>query len=209
MQIELSNVSKHFNYSWIFKGLNYTFEAPNIYAITGTNGSGKSSLLQILSGFLSPSKGTLYYKLDGHHLTYENLYEHLTLTTPHLALLEEFTLAEHLAFQSQFKKPLEGHDVTSIMETCGLKKHRDKTLKHFSSGMIQRLRLALAFFFESKVILLDEPTSHLDRNGIEWYKELIKEYQQERLIIISSNVEEEYGFADHVLNIERHKKVKA
>lgn len=201
MQITLDRVGKHFNFSWVFKKLDYTFEAPGIYAIVGNNGSGKSTLLQIISGFLSPSKGQLKYARNNETIPQEILYQYLTLTTPHLELLEELTLKEHLKFQQQFKPPLRGLDTSEIMELCGLKKHQNKPLKYFSSGMLQRLRLALAIFFESNVVLLDEPTSHMDRNGIEWYKQIVKDYQRDRLLIISSNVKEEYDFANGVLSI--------
>lgn len=202
MKITLDQVGKHFNFNWIFRKVNYAFEAPSIYAITGNNGSGKSTLLQIISGFLSPSSGTLgYYHYNGAVLSKDTFYQYLTLTTPHLELLEELTLEEQLKFQNHFKNPLNGMDSQKIMGICGLRKHRNKPLKYFSSGMLQRVRLALTLLFESHVVLLDEPTSHLDRNGIEWYKYLIKGYQKERLIIISSNIQEEHDFADHVLSI--------
>ncbi|MBP8249426.1 MAG: ATP-binding cassette domain-containing protein, partial [Chitinophagales bacterium] len=61
MKITLNNLSKRFNYEWIFRDINYTFESRNAYALIGPNGSGKSTLLKILSGQLSPSLGTITF----------------------------------------------------------------------------------------------------------------------------------------------------
>ncbi len=203
MAIHLENIGKHFHYTWVFKNLTYQFESNKIYAITGNNGSGKSTLLQLISGFLSPSKGEITYLINNEPVDVEYLHYHQSMVTPHLDLLPEFTLKEHLAFQAQFKALKPNITIESILDLTGLYKHRHKTIKYFSSGMVQRLRLALAIFFESPILLLDEPTSHLDREGIDWYKTLINEYSDNRCLIISSNNSEDYyDRCDAILNIE-------
>lgn len=205
MEIQLSNVGKHFHYNWVFKNLDYQFEGTGIYGITGSNGSGKSTLLQIICGFLTPSKGEIQYFHNGHPIMIENLYSYMTLVTPHLDLLEEFSLKEHIHFQTAFKPLKEGFTPESILTLTNLYKHRNKAIKYFSSGMVQRLRLALAFFFESPLILLDEPTSHLDREGINWYKDLVGEYGKDRCLLISSNNPEDLESCHYFLNIEEFK----
>ncbi len=205
MEVSLQNIGKHFHYSWVFRNISYDFEPNNIYAITGSNGSGKSTLLQIISGFLTPSKGKVTYQNQNLYLAYKDLYQYVSLVTPHLDLLEEFTLKEHLTFQTQFKSLKPGFTVEKIMDITNLYRHRNKPIKEFSSGMVQRLRLALSFFFESALLLLDEPTSHLDEEGIHWYKSLIRDYTKNQCVIISSNNAEDYEACHAVLNVEHYK----
>mgnify|MGYP006299851499 CR=1 FL=1 len=209
MHVELQNISKHFYYNWSFKDLDYTFEGGKWHAITGRNGSGKSTLLQVISSFRTPSKGHIHYAKAGKAIPVEDVYAHLTLATPHLDLLEEFSLEEHLQFQATFKSLKANLDIDTILDLTGLKPHRHKAIKYFSSGMLQRLRLAQAIYFQSSLLLLDEPTSHLDRAGIEWYKQTMLEYCQDQCVIISSNVKEDYEFCPNVLDVEAHKPEKA
>lgn len=205
MEIKLAHIGKHFHYTYIFKHLSYHFETDKIYAITGSNGSGKSTLLQLISGFLSPSKGEITFNSNSKPIETENLHHHQLMVTPHLDLLPEFTLKEHLAFQAQFKTLKPGFTIEKIMDLMNLYQHRHKTIKYFSSGMVQRLRLALAILFESPLLLLDEPTSHLDREGIDWYKSLINDYSNDRCVIISSNKAEDYESCHAILNVEDYK----
>ncbi|HMJ48733.1 MAG TPA: ATP-binding cassette domain-containing protein, partial [Ferruginibacter sp.] len=78
-------------------------------------------------------------------------------------------------------------------------------IRYFSSGMKQRLKLVQAFFSNTPVLLLDEPTTNLDQEGVNLYMELIKEYSKNRLVIISSNTRQEYEFADECIKMEDYK----
>ena len=79
----------------------------------------------------------------------------------------------------------------------------NKIVSEFSSGMQQRLKLILCCGFEAKVLLLDEPTSHLDKNGREWYKDLLNRTLKEKITLIASNDPTEYDdFTKKIVNIE-------
>ncbi|MBC7744870.1 MAG: ATP-binding cassette domain-containing protein, partial [Flavobacterium sp.] len=78
-------------------------------------------------------------------------------------------------------------------------------LKNFSSGMKQRVKLALAFCSDTKILLLDEPVSNLDHQGVEWYLSLIEQFSSDRLVIVCSNQQQEYGFCDERINVEDFK----
>lgn len=198
MQIELKNIGKKFNRNWIFKGIDFSIESGDLVSITGHNGSGKSTLLQIISGFITPSRGTIHY---GHKK--EDLQTNFSFVAPYQNVVEEFTLLEHLAFHGQFKKPLLAFQ--DIIQQAGLSGNEDKPIKEFSSGMKQRLRLALAFFYESEVIFLDEPTSNLDKQGEQWYQQLIISSKSNKTLIIASNQEFEISEATKNIFIENYK----
>jgi len=88
---------------------------------------------------------------------------------------------------------------------AGLSKHEDKRLDTFSSGMLQRVRLLLAIPSDRSILLLDEPTSNLDKDGILFYQELIAQFTADKTVIVASNYfSEEYSFCNQDLLLEKH-----
>jgi len=206
MKIQLANVGKRYNYEWIFRNINYEFTSDSNYVILGANGSGKSTLLQVIAGNLMSSEGNISYLSGQKNIVQEHIFTHLSIATPYLDLFEEFTLEESIEFQKKFKSYYKDMDVKHLIDILQLEKAAGKQLKYFSSGMKQRVRLALAIVSQTPILLLDEPTSNLDKKGIDWYQQLIHQYSEERLIIVCSNQQElEYTFCDKQLNIEDYK----
>jgi len=113
------------------------------------------------------------------------------------------TANEFLAFHTQFK-PL-SITAAAALQITNLSNAANKQIRYYSSGMKQRLKLAQAFFSASPVLLLDEPTTNLDREGIELYLHLIDNHTAGKLVIISSNVTEEYQFCDEIISIRNYK----
>jgi ABC-type multidrug transport system ATPase subunit len=187
--------------------VDYEFEQGNAYAILGSNGSGKSTLLQIISGHLHPSSGAISYSHIGKEIAIEEFFRYVTFSGPYLELIEEFTLEEMLTFHSRFRKFRNKLDVIGVMDATGLTRNRNKPIKYFSSGMKQRVRLALALLTESEVVLLDEPAANLDRKAIEWYRNLIDTNKDERIIIVCSNSQsDEHDFCTQSIVIDEYKK---
>ncbi|UII27254.1 ATP-binding cassette domain-containing protein [Fulvivirga maritima] len=193
MQISVEKLGKRYINEWIFKDFNYTFEQGKGYALTGHNGSGKSTLLTILSGYHLPSTGKIIYQAGDKIIPAEQAFASFTVATPYMELIEGFSLAEHLDFHFKFRDIQKGISPQEVMEVALLEKSANKYVQNFSSGMKQRLKLALAFYTKSDYILLDEPTSNLDAQGIAWYQEEMKKViSTERSVIIASNQPEEY-----------------
>lgn len=192
MRIKAEKLGKRFNREWIFRNLDYTFEGGNTYAITGPNGSGKSTLLHVLWGQVPQSAGTLSYANAKGPLEIEEVYQHISIAAPYMELIEEFTLREIIAFHYKFKKLRTGLTPEGILEKMELAHARSKTLSNFSSGMKQRVKLALAFYSETPLIFLDEPTTNLDKKSVAWYADHLAALPRETLIVIASNQESEY-----------------
>lgn len=205
IKISLEHVGRRFNREWIFRDINYEFESGSSYAILGANGAGKSTLLQVISGSLSSSEGTISYLNEENKLDPDNIFEHLSLAAPYLELIEEFSLTEHIDFHFRFKKYRAGMDRDGLIGLLGLKNAEFKAIKYFSSGMKQRVKLALAFCSDTGILLLDEPASNLDQQGLEWYLSLVGQFSSERLLIICSNQEQEYSFCRHQINVADYK----
>src|ERR1700759_5553006 len=205
MQITLTNIGRRFNRDWIFRNIDHTFTIGESYAILGPNGSGKSTLLQVLNGSLSPSIGTISYTNAGQAVEVDQIFEHLSLAAPYLELIEEFTLAEMIDMHFKFKPFKPGMDKNAVIEVLGMEANKNKLIRYFSSGMKQRLKLALAFCADTAILMLDEPTSNLDTQGVEWYLSLVQKFAKDRLTVICSNQEHEYSFCKQILSITDYK----
>jgi len=205
LKIELENIGRRFNRDWIFKQINYQFIQGESYAILGPNGSGKSTFLQVLAGSLTPSSGKLNYSLINKAIEVEAIFKHLSLAAPYLELIEEFTLQELITYHFRFKRAFKEWNTERLIQLLGLEKSADKEIRYFSSGMKQRTKLVLACCADTPLLFLDEPTSNLDAQGIEWYHQLIKDFSKDRLLVICSNQPHEYSFCTNQLRINDYK----
>lgn len=206
LNITLQNLGRRFNQEWIFRGVDYTFSSNQTYAILGPNGSGKSTLIKVLTGQLTPSEGKILFADESAVIDIDSVYKNTAIAAPYIELIEEFTLNELLEFHFKFKNYLPDFNSKTIIELLGMEKSADKSLKFFSSGMKQRVKLALACCSDTKLLFLDEPTSNLDTTGEKWYLDLVKSTLfAERILIIGSNQEKEYAFCDHKISITSYK----
>ena len=204
--VELADAGKKFLRNWVFRNLSFRFEAPQKISVLGQNGSGKSTLLQVISGYESLSAGVITYARNGIQVPRENLYNHISIAAPYLELIEEYTLTEMINFHFRFKKPTAKLTSEDIIQLTGLEQSKNKIIKYYSSGMKQRIRLALAMLSDVELVLLDEPLSNLDKEGEYWYREIAEKYLKEKSAIVCSNQNEsEYFFCDRNINIVDYK----
>ena len=222
MKVSLTDAGKRFNRDWIFRHFTYSFEAGTHYAITGPNGSGKSTLLQAISGSLHLNEGRIEYiagpsfsfkigsrsdsqkQIKG-QLPDEDIYSQVSIADPYLELVEEMTLVEFLDFHHGFKPFLPGLNSQSIIGILALENAANKQIRYYSSGMKQRVKLAQCILSDTPVVLLDEPCTNLDAVGIDLYRQLISDYCQKRLVIVSSNDHQEYEFCTERINVMNYK----
>ena len=203
MPLSLLNIAKKFNNDWVFKNINYQFEIPGTYVINGPNGSGKSTLLKIISSYLSPSVGELKLQITSKAISIENWPKQIAYVAPYYELIEDMFLEEFITFYIQFKPLKNNISKNDLIKIAYLEDAKGKQIKNFSSGMKQRLKLALAWLSDTAIVLLDEPCSNLDTHGVDWYKNLATKYAENRLVIVcSNNLNDEFSFCKKSLDIE-------
>lgn len=205
MKIKLSGAGKRFNREWIFRNADLEFMSGVSYAITGPNGSGKSTLLQSIAGMLHLSEGAISYANSNTIIPPDKAFQYISFCAPYLEVIEEMTLLEFLEFHFQFKNYLEGMNKERVIEAIGLEAASHKQIRYYSSGMKQRVKLAQSIFTNTPAVLLDEPCSNLDIQGIELYHALIQKYCKDRLVIVCSNDEVEYSFCEERIPITKFK----
>jgi ABC-type multidrug transport system ATPase subunit len=207
ISILANNLGKRFTREWIFRDLNYTFKPGTIYALNGPNGSGKSTLLQVLSGHIPPSSGELTYKSkDDKIIPAEDIYQHVSIAAPYLDLVDEFTLLESLHFHFKLKKSRLQLSVEEMIDRMYLQDSVHKHVHNFSSGMKQRLKLALAFYSECDILLLDEPGTNLDQQAFKWYLSELQAISKDTLTVIASNNPAEYPDSSQIISIADYKR---
>jgi ABC-type multidrug transport system ATPase subunit len=205
VKIETGNAGKKFGKDWIFRHADLLLETGRSYAILGNNGSGKSTFLMSIAGFYALSEGRVRYCRNGKEINEWEWYRHYALISPLLELPEDFTMNEFLDFHFALKPVKQGWSKERLYAETGLSGAENKLLKQLSSGMKQRIKLAMAFMTDVPVVLLDEPCTNLDRPGIRWYRELAGN-AQDQLLVVASNMEEEYDFCDQRLEMGAFKR---
>lgn len=201
MELQLINAGKKYNRYWVFRNLNQVFESGSKWVILGGNGSGKSTLLQVLAGYVRLTEGS--FSGDENQ---NKFFHSIAWSAPYLELYEELFLHETIDFHAKLKPLQGGLTIDEAIRLMELEHAKDKPLSQFSSGMKQRVKLALAILSDTPILLLDEPVSNLDNKAQMWYQKLIDTYTQKRTVIVCSNsIESEYAFCTNSLNIEDFK----
>ena len=193
ISIIVNGLSKDFNRSAVFKDISFSLSSPASLSITGRNGAGKSTLSKILAGLLSSTHGTIAYSVHGRQIGIEDFKHHIGFVSPYLNLYDEFTALENLQILSSIRTTARRNDerIKELLMLVGLWNRRDDVVGTYSSGMKQRLKYAFALLHNPAILILDEPTSNLDAEGIDVIKQIIVEQKKENILIIATNDKEE------------------
>ena len=181
IKMQLNSLGKAFGERWIFKDICAEFVSGKHYAICGKNGGGKSTFLSIISGFTQPTAGDIkYWKSEA---PYRPTAQDFALAAPYLSAFESLTVAENFCLATGL--PPKDPKAQAALAEIALSEQANSPLSHLSTGMQQRLLLAIAFAKPSAILLLDEPFSHLDETYQKWCQSCMKRAIQEgRLLIV-------------------------
>ena len=192
MAIEVKGLSKQFGNQMAVDDISFSTRDSEILGFLGPNGAGKSTTMKMITGYLSPSAGSIAvagvdvekYPLDARkHIGY------LPETNP---LYQEMYVKEYLEFVASIRKLSNPkHRISELIEMTGLHKEQHKIIGTLSKGYKQRVGLAQALMHDPDVLILDEPTSGLDMNQLEDIRNLIKTLGREKTIIFSTHIMQE------------------
>ncbi|MFN8394353.1 MAG: ATP-binding cassette domain-containing protein [Bacteroidia bacterium] len=189
--IEATGLGKRFFRQWVFRGMDFEVQQGERVLLTGDNGSGKSTLMRILAGQLAPTEGQLSLVVDGKKIDPEFWYQYLSWSGPYMELYTDLSLAEAVHLHASFRKLIVPE--ADVLDLLQLQDHRNKLLKHFSSGMMHRVKVGLSILSQSKILLLDEATTNMDEANSKLVLDLMDHYIGDRLLIFASNRPEEFG----------------
>ena len=199
--LEVSNLRKDFDRRPVFKNLNFALSNSDSLAITGRNGSGKSTLVKVLANTYSQTSGNVSFSIDGKPIERQHFYKYIGFVSPYLNLYDEFTGYENLYFVTNLRG-LNAGLIDKVLKRVGLFERRHDLVKIYSSGMKQRLKIAFAIIHNPLILMLDEPTSNLDAEGIRIVDSIAEEYRNERILIIATNDEHERNLCQNDINLD-------
>ncbi len=206
VMLSASSVSHRYGRRVLFSDLSLELENGSRTAIVGPNGSGKSTLLRILGGLLTPSSGTVQLKIGSRVIESSVRPVHVGLVAPYLNLYDGLSAAENLHFIRRMRGArIASKRVDALLEEVGLADRSADLVATFSSGMLQRLRLAAALLPDPEVLLLDEPSITLDDAGARILDRAVQQASDDgRIVVTATNVTEEAARYDTILDLAAH-----
>ena len=202
MDLSIQKLTKAFNHKTIFKDLSFEIRTGSRFAIAGANGSGKSTLIKILSGGTLASSGKINYTLSGKKIDDAKLYRLVHFVAPYNTVIEELSLVELFDLHQRLGLLKNHKDFKSWKALLQYPFVSDQQIKMYSSGMKQRVRLALALLDDRPLILLDEPGSNLDLQGKAWFQSMLGQLSNSQTVIIATNDPVELGYCSERLDLE-------
>lgn len=201
MEIEVKNISQRFESQWIFKNLNLSFQSNKVYGLSGPNGSGKSTLMKIISGGLEPAKGEITWDRMIFKDINTSFFQKIGFAAPYIDIPYWLTLSEFIDFHFKLKPAVNNLTTTEILKVSGLENHKNKVIQTFSSGMKQRVKLLTTILSNYDTLLLDEPATNLDDKAKSWFKELLENNLNSRLVIIASNEKGDFELCREIYSV--------
>lgn len=206
-----TSVEKSFLSKVIFKNVNLEFKTGDSTAITGRNGSGKSTLLKVLANLIRPNKGKVKVLDDGKEVVQDKVHMHLGMIAPYINLYDELTAYENLDFFYDLKCKSDKFNnkkerIKYLLDKINLYSRRNDEVKNYSSGMKQRVKLAFAIINEPEILLLDEPRTNLDVEGIDLVYKVAEEQKKNGILILATNEPEDTSLCSRIISIEDYKK---
>ncbi len=186
--IEVSHVSRNFGDFRAVNDVSFSIPTGQIVGLLGPNGAGKTTTMRMITGFLSPSSGTV--KIDGIDIC-ENPVEakkkigYMPESAP---LYGEMIVEDYLRYIADIYGQNPEEKVPALCAECGLKEVMSKNISELSRGNRQRVALAHALMNDPEILILDEPTSGLDPNQVEDVRAIIREIGKTRTVIVSTHI---------------------
>lgn len=201
--IEIDNISKEFSGDIVLHSVSISFEKGKIYGIIGRNGSGKTVLLKIISGFLRPTTGTV--TINGISLGKKNEFPKNTgILIEKPGFLPYKSGFQNLKYLSQIQKLINDQEIYKVLEQTGLTSAAKKLVGKYSMGMKQRLGIAQAIMENPEILILDEPMNGLDDQGASQMRKLFLQLRNEgKTILLASHMQEDiHELCDKVYRID-------
>lgn len=201
--IEIKNIVKNYDNTAILNNVSITFEEGKIYGIIGRNGSGKSVLLKVMSGFVKPESGEVIY--DGVDINKEEVFpENVGILLDNGGFIPSLTGFENLSLLASINKKIGDTQINDYLEKVNLTADKNKKYFKYSLGMRKKLGICQAIMENQKYIILDEPFNGIDKDSVNIIFNLFKELKKEgRTFIITSHIEDDIkNLFDEVYKVE-------
>ena len=185
--IEIKNITKSYDERKILDDVSINFEEGKIYGIIGQNGSGKSVLLKVMSGFITPDQGTIIY--DGKDINKEETFPDNTgVLLDNSGFVPNLTGFDNLKLLATINKTIDDNEIIEELKNVNLLEEKDKKYYKYSLGMRKKIGICQAIMEHQKYVILDEPFSGIDKGSLAMIYDYLKKIKSEgRTLIISTH----------------------
>ena len=205
--IRIEDLSKNYGSVKAVRSISFSLGDGEIVGFLGANGAGKSTTLKMITGYITPTSGNVYFNdknIIDDCLEIQRSVGYLPELNP---LYSEMKVHEYLKFHAAIRG-IEGSDFTNalkkVVADCGLQGVVHRTVGNCSKGYKQRIGLAAAMIHDPKILILDEPVTGLDPNQIVEIRGLIKKLGKEKLVLMSSHILQEIqATVDRIIIIDK------
>lgn len=190
MELKIKKLSKQFKDKTAVDDVSLTL-TPGIWGLLGANGAGKTTLMRMLSGILKPAKGEIFYNGKDIHTMGEAYRDRLGYLPQEFGFFHDFTVKDYLEYVAALKDiPREetGDRIDHLLHTLTLREVKNKKIIKLSGGMKRRVGIAQAMLNDPEILIMDEPTAGLDPGERVRFRNLISEFSQERIVLISTHI---------------------
>jgi heme exporter protein A len=202
MKIELQSVNKSFGHRQVLHNINVELSSKNALVITGPNGSGKSTLIKLICGLLKPTSGQIILTNNGQIIAHENYRHYLGLVAPYLELYDQLSAYENILFFARLYRIQNiKTNISILFEKLNLNGYEREQVKTYSSGMKQRLKYVFALLSRPEILLIDEPTTNLDQDGIKRIYRIMEEQRKQGILIYTTNDKQDIKSGDKIIEL--------
>ena len=204
--VKVENLSHRYSVQWAVRDINFEISQTGIVGLLGSNGAGKSTIMNIICGVLSQTEGDVY--IDGINLRKNPVAakQNIGFLPQKPPLYGDLTVDEYLTYAAQLRQ-MDPKDIPAALEVakekCGISHFSKRLIKNLSGGYQQRVGIAQSIIHNPKLVVMDEPTNGLDPNQILDVRSLIKDIAKDRAVLISTHIlSEVQATCDRIMMIE-------
>ena len=203
MNITIENVSKEYKNEYVLRNITLTLQSGKVYGLYGKNGSGKTMLMRMICGLISPTTGRICIdgKELGKNISFPNSVGAL-IENP--GFIESFSGYNNLKMLADIKRIIGKKEIEEVLKHVNLYDQKNKKVRKYSLGMKKKLGIAAAIMENPELVLLDEPMNALDKNSMECVRKIINHLKaQNKLIIIASHdLNDLNNISDEIIKLE-------
>lgn len=202
--IEIENLCKSFGEVQVLKDISMTLKEGKIYGLVGRNGSGKTMLMKHILGFVKATSGRIV--INGQEIGKDvDMPQNVGAIIENPGFLPEYSAFKNLKLLAMIRGRISDDEIKNTLSLVGLEPENKKRVGTYSLGMKQRLGLAQALMENPDILLLDEPLSGLDNDGVkQMYQILLQQKEKGKLLLIASHSKEDIAvLCDEVFQFDR------
>ncbi len=209
--VRVENLSHRYSVQWAVKDINLEIAGRGIFGLLGSNGAGKSTIMNIICGVLKQTAGDVFIKGIDMRSNPIEAKKHIGFLPQKPPLHLDLTVEEYLIYSADLRMIPEKEvkaAVENVLVSCGIAHFRKRLIKNLSGGYQQRVGIAQAIIHNPDIVVLDEPTNGLDPNQIVEIRSLIRDIAQDRTVVLSTHIlSEVQALCDNIRMIESGKVV--